>query len=73
MKDFLTIFIACFVLILIVLFFFGGLLFTNIWAIIILISLILSILIKTFISLALKVEELEKRIDEIMEDRDINN
>lgn len=70
MKDFLTIFIACFVLSLVIIFFFGGLLFTNIWAIIILISLILSIFIKVFIDQALRIEELDNKIEQLLQDKD---
>lgn len=68
MKDFIAIFITCFVICLIVIFFFGGLIFTNIWAIIVLISLILAIIAKNFINQGDEIEELKKKIEQLIKD-----
>lgn len=68
MKDFIAIFITCFVICLIVIFFFRGLIFTNIWAIIVLISLILAIIAKNFINQGDEIEELKKKIEQLLKD-----
>lgn len=69
MKDFFAIFIGSLILCLIVIFFFGGLLFTNIWAVLVLISLISAIVIKAFISQDLRIDELEKKIEQLLNDK----
>lgn len=69
MKDFLAIFIGCFILCLIIIFFFGGVLFTNIWAVIILISILLAIIIKAFLNQDLRIDELEKKIEQLLQDK----
>ncbi|WP_313340460.1 hypothetical protein [Sedimentibacter sp.] len=68
MKDFIALFIVCFVICLIVIFFTGGIIFTNIWAIIALISMILAIIAKNFINQSDKIEELEKKIEQLLKD-----
>lgn len=69
MKDFFAIFIASLILCLIIIFFFGGLLFTNIWAILVLISLLSAIIIKIFINLDLRIIELEKKIEQLLNNK----
>jgi len=66
MKDFFAIFIASLILCLIIIFFFGGLLFTNMWAILVLISLLAAIIIKIFINQDLRIIELEKKIEQLL-------
>ncbi len=69
MKEFLITFIM--VLILVVVFFlFGGfLIFENFWLSVFFCSLIVSIVIYYFFKLAIRVEELEKKLDEIVKTR----
>ena len=69
MKDFFAIFIGSLILCLIVIFFFGGLLFTNIWAILVLISLIAALIIKIFINQDLRINELEKKIEQLLNNK----
>lgn len=69
MKDFFAIFMGSLILCLIVTFFFGGLLFTNIWAIFVLISFISAIVIKAFMSQDLRIVELEKKIEQLLNDK----
>lgn len=69
MKDFFAIFIGSLILCVIVIFFFGGLLFTNIWAIFVLVSLISAIIIKIFINQDLRILELEKKIEQLLNNK----
>lgn len=69
MKDFFAIFIASLILCLIIIFFFGGLLFTNIWAVLILISLLSAIIIKIFNNQDLRIIELEKKIEQLLNNK----
>lgn len=65
MKDFIMLFIVFFVFIL----FFGGIIITNVWVILVLISMILAIIAKGFISQSSKIEELEKKVEQLLQDK----
>ena len=69
MKNFFASFLGCLLLCFIVAFFFGGLLMSNIWAILILVALFLAILITAFLSQDARMEELEKKISQLTEDK----
>ena len=62
MKNFLAIFVICFVLCVIFLFLGGAYIFENIWAMIGTISLVMALVIGTFIHQEMKIEKLEERI-----------
>lgn len=65
MKDFIMLFIVFFVFIL----FFGGIIFTNVWVIIVLIFMILATIAKGFINQSSKIEELEKKVEQLLQDK----
>lgn len=65
MKDFIMLFIVFFVFIL----FFGGIIITNVWVILVLISMILATIAKGFISQSSKIEELEKKVEQLLQDK----
>lgn len=62
MKDFAATFAVCFILCYVFLLFGGALVFENIWAILILVSLGITVLITAFMHYESKIEELEERI-----------
>ena len=62
MKNFLGTFVTSLILCYIFLFFGGFIIFENLWAVLILASFIIAILITAFIHQETKIEELEKRI-----------
>ncbi len=61
---------VCLVLCVITLFFFGGLLFSNIWAVIVFAALLLAILITVLKNLDSKIEELEKKIQQLQNEKE---
>lgn len=63
MGNFISNFFACLVVCVVAIFFFGGLIFTNIWAMIILVALFLAVLITVFMSQESRIEELEKKME----------
>ncbi|WP_352420669.1 hypothetical protein [Proteiniborus sp.] len=69
MKDFIGIFLGCFIFCLLAILFLGDLLFTNIWAIIILASFMLAILVKLFINQYSRIDELERKIEQLLQDK----
>lgn len=62
MKGFFGTFIMCLVLCYVFLFFGGGIILGNIWAALVFVALIITILITIFIHQETKIEELETRI-----------
>lgn len=62
MKSFFGTFIMCLVLCYVFLFFGGGIILGNIWAALVFVALIITILITIFIHQETKIEELETRI-----------
>lgn len=63
MKDFLAAFLGWFVGILVLLIFFGNLIFSNAYALIALAALLLALVTVFVMKLAGEVEELQKRLD----------
>ncbi|WP_304509970.1 hypothetical protein [Anaerotignum sp.] len=62
MKSFFQTFVMSLIVCYVIFFFVGGLIFENLWALLMLIALVISILINQFIYLETKIEELETRI-----------
>lgn len=66
MKDFIGTFLACIVMCWLFAFFFFGLIVENIWALIIFIAFVLAVLITIFIKQESRIEELEKKMEELL-------
>ncbi len=69
MKDFISLFLICFVLSFIILIFFAELIFNSIWAILVIISFLLAVFIKIFMYLETRIEELENKIEHLLNDK----
>ncbi|WP_227938163.1 hypothetical protein [Alkalihalobacillus deserti] len=70
MKEFIGTFLACIVICWIFAFFFLGLIVENIWALIILISFVLAVFITVFIKQESRIEELEKKMEELLNNKE---
>ncbi len=66
MKNFISTFFACLVVCWIATFFFVGLIANNIWAIIIIVAFLLAVLITVFMNQESRIEELEKKIEQLL-------
>lgn len=66
MKDYILIFIMVFILGI----FLFALISTNIWGMIISFSLAISAIIATFLRHSFRIEELEKKVEELMKDKE---
>lgn len=66
MKDFLSTLLICFIICSVGMFFFGGILFNSIWAVIFLVSLVMAISITSFISQEERIGEIEKKLEDII-------
>ena len=66
MKEFIGIFFACLVICYAATFFFAGLILDNIWAIITVIAFVLSVFITVFVKRESRIEELEKKVEKIV-------
>ncbi|MFC0472280.1 hypothetical protein ACFFHM_17730 [Halalkalibacter kiskunsagensis] len=69
LKEFMGTFLACIVICWIFTFFFLGLIVENIWALIIFISFVLAVLITVFIKQESRIEELEKKMEELLSNK----
>ena len=69
MKSFIEVFLMCFILCVITTIFFGGLILSNIWAILFLVALILAIFVTTFINQDSRITELEKKIEQLLQEK----
>ncbi|WP_400163237.1 hypothetical protein ACAF76_007130 [Brevibacillus sp. TJ4] len=69
MKEFLGTFFACLVICYVATFFFAGLLLSNIWAIATLIAFFLSVFITIFIKQETRIEELEKKVETLINNK----
>ena len=69
MKDFLAVFVSCFVLCIIVTFFFGGFILENIWGTFFVVTLILAIIITAFINQDSRIDELEKKLEQLLKEK----
>ncbi|RSL30380.1 hypothetical protein D7Z54_26445 [Salibacterium salarium] len=67
MKEFIGIFLACVVICSIFSFFFLGLIVESIWALIILIAFVLSVFITVFVKQESRIEELEKKVEKLLD------
>ncbi|MDQ0158303.1 hypothetical protein [Alkalibacillus salilacus] len=65
MKNFIGIFLACIVVTYIFSFFFLGLIVENVWALVIFAAFLLAVFITVFISQESRIEELEKKVEEL--------
>lgn len=66
MKDFLSTLLICFIICAVGMFFFGGILFRSIWAVVFLVALVMAISITSFISQEERIGEIEKKLEEII-------
>ncbi|MGP4108197.1 hypothetical protein [Virgibacillus sp. L01] len=69
MKEFIGTFLACIVICWIFSFFFLGLIVENIWALIIFIAFFLAVLITVFIKQESRIEELEKKVEKLLNNK----
>lgn len=69
MKKFIGTFLACIVICWIFAFFFLGLIIENIWALIIFIAFLLAVFITIFINQDSRIEELEKKMEELLNNK----
>ncbi|WP_031513095.1 hypothetical protein [Desulfofalx alkaliphila] len=69
MKNFISTFFLCLIVCGVATFFLAHLIFSNILAIIVFIAFLLAVLITAFINLETKIEELEKKIEELLNDK----
>ncbi|RPF54337.1 hypothetical protein [Aquisalibacillus elongatus] len=69
MKEFVGTFFACLVICYVATFFFAYLILENIWIIVTLIALFLSVLITIFIKQETRIEELEKRVEKLLNNK----
>jgi len=65
MKSFLTTFVVCYVILLILAFFGLGLVYNNFYILLAVIALPIAAVIEGFIGMEKKIEKLEKRIEEL--------
>jgi Ca2+-dependent lipid-binding protein len=66
LKNFISTFFACLMVCGVAAFFFAHLIFTNIWAIIILVAFLLAVFITVLISYESRIEELEKKMEQLL-------
>lgn len=71
MKDFVATFFICLVACIIFTIFFAGLVFSNVWYIIIFAAFLLAILTTLFISQESRIEELEKKMEQKRQSKEI--
>lgn len=65
MKQFLEVFLICLVVCFVTLFFLGGLLLSNIWAIMVFIAFLMAISITAFMHHEDRIEALEKKLAQL--------
>ncbi|GAB3789512.1 hypothetical protein [Virgibacillus kimchii] len=65
MKNFIGIFLSCIVITYIFSFFFLALIVENLWAFVIFVAFLLAVFITVFISQESRMEELEKKVEEL--------
>ncbi len=70
MKDFLSTFGICFIFCMVMAFLFAGVLASNIWAVIFIAALALAILITVFLNLSNKIEDLEKKLEQLQTEKE---
>lgn len=66
MKDFISTFFACLVVCVVAAFLFAGFFVTNIWAMIIFVAFLLAVLITIFMNQETRIEELEKKMEKLL-------
>lgn len=66
MRDFIAAFIGCFMVVMIGLFFLGGLIFTNIWGLILALTFILTVIVTVFWKQQIRLENLERKVDMLL-------
>ncbi|WP_100407791.1 hypothetical protein [Bacillus solitudinis] len=70
MKEFIGNFLACIVICWIFAFFFLGLIVEKMWALIIFIAFVLAVFITVFIKQESRIEELEKKVEKLLDKQD---
>lgn len=69
MKDFLGVFLICYIVCVIATFFFGSFILSNIWGSFIVVALILAMIITGFINQDTRIDELEKKMAQLMQEK----
>lgn len=69
MKEFISTFFVCLIVCGVATFFFAGLIINNIWGIIVMVAFLLAVLITVFISQESRIEELEKKMEKLLNDK----
>lgn len=69
MRDFISMFFACLFICCIVIFFFADFFFSSLWGIIIIIALFFAILITGFYKQAIRIENLEKKVEDLLSNK----
>ncbi|MGE4284693.1 MAG: hypothetical protein AB7G87_13445 [Clostridia bacterium] len=69
MKEFISTFFICLVVCGVATFFFAGLIFDNIWGIIIIVAFLLAVFITAFMNQDSRIEELEKKMEKLLNDK----
>ncbi len=69
MKGFVSTFFVCLIVCGVITFFFAGLILNNIWNITIVIAFLLAVLITVFINQESRIEELEKKLEELLNNK----
>lgn len=69
MRDFMGIFLACLVGSYALILFFGGLILESIWGMVTVFAFVLAVFIKIFIKQESRIEELEKKVDTLLHDK----
>lgn len=69
MREFIGTLLACIVICWVFIFFFLGLIVENIWALVIFIAFVLALLITILIKQETRIEELEKKMEELLSNK----
>lgn len=70
MKEFIGTFFVCLVICYVATFFFAGLILDNTWAIVTLIAFFLSVFITIFIKQETRIEKLEKKVENLLNNKE---
>lgn len=69
-KDFMGIFLGCFALCVFVVLFFGGLIFNNIWVMIVIFAFLMALFVTAFMSQVDRIEKLEEKMKNYCSDKE---
>jgi len=66
LRDFIAAFLGCFIVVLIGIFFLGGFILSNIWGLIIFVTLLLSVIVTVFWKQQIRIENLEMKLEKLL-------